>query len=211
MITRTAQKWAEILRACGVRSATAARWAPVFAAEIQSGTFSAGDAELDEFLGQVLHECGMLERLEENLSYSSAERIRAVWPRRFPAVSDAAQFTRNARALANKVYGGRMGNTGPDDGWKYRGRGCIMVTGADNYRAVGRALGIDLLAKPDLLASPAVALRAAVAWWEGRIPDLITADDSIVAETKIVNGGTVGLPDRQKITALARAALAGAA
>lgn len=207
----TIAQWTAVLINCGVRRVTALAWAPEFQTHADPARFSAGRGELDEFLGQVLHESGMLERLEENLSYSSAERIRAVWPRRFPAVSDAAQFTRNARALANKVYGGRMGNTGPDDGWKYRGRGCIMVTGADNYRAVGRALGIDLLAKPDLLASPAVALRAAVAWWEGRIPDLITADDSIVAETKIVNGGTVGLPDRQKITALARAALAGAA
>ena len=128
MTTKTAQKWAEILRACGVRSATASRWAPVFAAEIRSGAFSAGDAELDDFLAQILHESAMLERLEEGLSYS-AERLCAVWPGRFPTIAAAQPYARNPDALANKAYGGRLGNTQPGDGWRFRSRGLMQVTG----------------------------------------------------------------------------------
>lgn len=202
---KTAAKWAEILINCGVRAQTAAKWADVFAAEIGAGSFSAGDSELGDFLGQVLHESGMLERLEESLHYTTAARIAQVWPKRFPTSGDAEAYVRNAPGLANRVYGGRMGNTDPGDGWRYRGRGLVQVTGKDNYRLVGQALGLDLLANPDLLTQPAVALRASVAWWERRIPDSAMGD--IVRVTKLVNGGTVGLEHRAKVTDAARGAL----
>lgn len=199
--------WLTILTACGVRPATADRWAPVFTAEIGPNTFSAGDDEIDDFLGQVLHESGMLERVEEGLTYTTAERICAVWPRRFPTVADAQPFVRNPVGLANRVYGGRMGNTDSGDGWKYRGRGLMQVTGRINYAQVGKALGIDLLANPDLLAQPVYALRASIAWWEGNVPDSAMGD--IVKVTRRVNGGTVGLDHRQKVTQAANAALDG--
>lgn len=205
MTTKTAQKWAEILRACGVKPATASRWAPVFAAEIRSGAFSAGDAELDDFLAQILHESAMLERLEEGLSYS-AERLCAVWPGRFPTIAAAQPYARNPEALANKVYGGRLGNTQPGDGWRFRGRGLMQVTGRANYEVVGKAIGLDLAANPDLLAKPDIALRASIAWWERNVPDSVMGDVKRV--TKLVNGGTHGLDDRARLAALAGKALA---
>lgn len=194
---RTAAEWNQILIACQVKPQTAARWAEVFAAEIQPGTFSAGDSEIDDFLGQILHESGMLERLEEGLSYS-AERLMAVWPKRFPTLGDAQPYARSPEALANRVYGSRLGNTEPGDGWRYRGRGLVQITGRGNYRATGEALGIDLEADPDQLAAPAIALRASIAWWEKNLPDSVMGD--IVAVTRRVNGGTVGLADRERLT-----------
>lgn len=208
-MTRTTLQWTDILTRCGVRATTAARWAPVFAAEIQPGTFSAGDAEIDDFLGQVLHESQMLERLEEGLFYTTPERLCAVWPSRFKTPADAKPFTRNPQALANKVYGGRMGNTGPNDGWLCRGSGLIQVTGMDNLRAVAAVIGWagdprDLADR--LRTDPATALRASILWWEGKIPDGVMGD--VVRITKLVNGGTNGLDDRRRLADLARKVLA---
>lgn len=205
-ISKTASQWADILARCGVKRATADRWGPVFSAVIKDGSFSAGTAELGDFLGQVLHESGMLERVEEGLNYTSPSRLCAVWPRRFPTPADAAPFVRNPERLANHVYSGRMGNTQPGDGYRFRGRGLLQVTGRDNYTAVGRALGLDLAGKPDLLAQPEHALRASVAWWEGNLPDSIM--DNIVKVTRRVNGGTVGIEHRAAVTMAADRALA---
>lgn len=202
---RSASHWNQILVQCQVKPLTAAKWAAVFAAEIQPGTFSAGDAEIDDFLGQVLHESGMLERLEENLSYS-AERMCQIWPTRFQSLARASPYARNPEALANKVYGGRLGNVEPGDGWKYRGRGLLQVTGRDNYAMVSKAVGLDLVSKPELLAQPAIALRASIAWWERRIPD--DAMGNITRVTKLVNGGTIGLEHRKQVTDAARKGLA---
>lgn len=200
----TTDQWQSILLRCGVRASTATRWAPVFARVVKPDTFSMGASETDDFLGQVLHESGMLERIEEGLSYS-AERLMAVWPARFPTANSAAPFARNPVGLANKVYGGRMGNTEAGDGYKFRGRGLLQVTGRDNYRAVGRAIGVDLEANPELLSEPDFALTASIAWWEGNIPDGIMGD--ITKVTKRVNGGTHGLDDRAQLTGKARGAL----
>lgn len=200
-MTRTPAEWNRVLISLGVKPITAAKWSTVFAEVLVDGALSKGDDELDEFLGQVLHESGMLEHLEEGLYYSSPERICAVWPRRFPTVADARPYARNPEALANKVYGGRMGNTAPGDGWRNRGSGLIQITGADNLRAVQKATGIPVYDNPNLLRRPtADCLRVCLAWWEKNIPDTIEDDDDVTAETKRVNGGTVGLADRQHIT-----------
>lgn len=196
--------WVEVLTQCGVRRATVALWAPVFSAEINDTTFSLGLSEIDDFLGQILHESGLLERIEEGLSYS-ADRLCVVWPSRFPSLASAAPYARNPEALANRVYGGRMGNTEPGDGYKFRGRGVLQVTGRANYEVVGKAIGIDLVEDPDQLAEPTIALRASIAWWEGHIPDGIVGN--VLLETKRVNGGTTGLADRQKLTTEAQGAL----
>lgn len=197
--------WNAILTQLGVKPITAQNWAPIFAATIKDGTFSAGDAEIDDFLGQILHESAMLERLTENLNYS-AERLMAVWPSRFPTHAGAQLYARNPQKLAEKVYGGRLGNDEPGDGARYIGRGLLQVTGKDNYRAVGKVLGLDLVRFPDLLSSPTIALQASIAWWEGNVPDAAMGD--IVKVSKRVNGGTVGLADRQKLTGEAGEALA---
>lgn len=202
---KTTDEWREILTACGVKPATAEKWAPVFAVEIKAGTFSLGDAELADFLGQIIHESGHLERLVENLNYS-VERMMAVWPKRFPTHAGARPYERNPPKLAEKVYGGRLGNDQPGDGARYIGRGLMQITGKDNYRVVGNVLRLNLLAVPELLAQPDIALRAALAWWNKNIPDEMIGDVERV--TRRVNGGTVGLDDRMAITDAAREALA---
>jgi putative chitinase len=206
MKTRSELEWARILIACGVRQITAARWSPAFAMLLKGDALSAGDAELDDFLGQVLHECNFLERLEEGLNYSTPGRLMAVWPSRFPSLESERPYLRNPEALANKVYGGRMGNVEPGDGWKYRGRGPIQLTGRDNYAATGAAIGVDLVGNPGLMTTPAVGLEATIRWWERTVPDSVMGN--LPAVTKRVNGGTTGIAERRHITEAAARALA---
>lgn len=198
-------QWLTVLMGCGVKKDTAARWAPVFAEVVREDSFNKRDSELDDFLGQILHESSHLERMEEGLSYS-AERLMAVWPKRFPTLEAATPYARNPVALANKVYGGRLGNTGPGDGYKYRGRGLLQVTGYANYAAVAEVLRLDLVGNPDLMAQPKVALLSAIAWWEKNIPDSVIGD--VERESRLVNGGTVGLAERRALTEAAAKALA---
>ena len=201
---RTAQDWNAILIACQVNPFVAAKWSLVFADVVKPGSFSAGDADLQDFLGQVLHESAGLTRLEENLNYSSA-RLCVVWPSRFPTPADAQPYANNPEALANRVYGGRMGNTEPGSGWRYRGRGPLQLTGHDNYDFVGDLMGQDLIDLPELMGQPRYALEACIAWWENKIPDSMLGDPEKV--TKRVNGGLVGLADREALTDLATTAL----
>lgn len=203
---RTPSQWNQILIQCQVKPTTAAIWSTIFAEAIHAGTFSAGDSELDDFLGQILHESGKLERLEEGLYYSTPGLLMKTWPSRFKSLEEELPYLRNPEALANKVYGGRMGNTAPGSGWRNRGSGLLQITGADNLKAVQAATGIAVYDNPELLRKPTVAaLLVCIAWWEGNIPDSVMGD--IKKVTKEVNGGQVGLPDREKLTALAQGAL----
>jgi putative chitinase len=202
---RTAKDWAHILIECHVKPFVAAEWGPIFAEVVKPTLFSVGDSELDDFLGQILHESAGLTKLEEELSYS-AERLMKVWPGRFPTLAKAIPHARNPVKLANYVYGGRMGNTEPGDGWKYRGRSPVQITGLDNYKRVGNLMGQDLVNIPDLLAQPRYALEATIAWWEDRVPDSMLGDPQKV--TTRVNGGLIGLAERELLTDLAAGALA---
>ena len=202
---KTAGQWRQILMDCGVKIITATHWSYIFADVVKTGSFSQGDAEIDDFLGQVLHESAGLERLSENLNYS-AERLCVVWPGRFPTLADARPYAHNPEALANRVYGGRMGNTRPGDGWRFRARGPIGLTGFDNYTFVGDLIGQDLTVMPELMEQPRYALEATIAWWEDRIPDSMLGDPERV--TRRVNGGLIGLADRQALTDAAGRALA---
>lgn len=202
---RTAHDWYDILVRCQVKPTIAALWSEVFADTVKPGTFSQGDAELDDFLGQILHESHHLQALTENMNYS-AERLCQIWPTRFPTLADARPYARNPEALANRVYGGRMGNTEPGDGWRYRARTPVGLTGKANYAFVGDLVGQDLVGMPELLEQPHFALEACIAWWEDRIPDSMLGDPEKV--TRRVNGGLIGLADREQLTALAGEALA---
>ncbi|APY14331.1 chitinase [Brucella sp. 09RB8910] len=96
------------------------------------------DEQTAYVLATAFHETGgKMQPIEENLNYTSAARIRQVWPSRFASVAAAQPYVRDPQALANKVYGGRMGNTGANDGWLYRGRGLVQITGRDNYKKYG--------------------------------------------------------------------------
>lgn len=200
-------EWGAILTLMGVKPATAQQWAPVFGAEIQPGALSLGMDELDDLLSQLLHESGMLERLEENLNYTTAERIRAVWPSRFPTIASASLFVRNPCALANKVYGGRMGNNLVDDGWLCRGSGLLQVTGLNNLKELARIMGYADPYKlaEDLRGNKAVALRASILWWEKSVPDSIMGNVERV--TRRVNGGVTGMAHRAQLAAVARKVL----
>jgi len=117
------------------------------------------------FLAQIGHESGQLRSLVENLNYS-AEALARTWPSRFTPQT-ASTYARQPEKIANKVYGGRMGN-GPEasgDGARYRGRGLIQLTGRDNYRAAGLALGLPLEHQPELLEQAEHAAQSAAWWW----------------------------------------------
>jgi putative chitinase len=158
---------------------------------------------LVHFIAQTVHESQGLTRLEENLNYS-ASRLCEVWPNRFPTLASAAPFAHNPQALANKVYGGRLGNSGPDDGWRYRGRALIGLTGRANYQTYGRVVGVDIEAEPDRAAEPVLAFELALAFFR-RTGCLTAADRDNVSElTRLINGGTNGLADREALTAIAR-------
>lgn len=148
------------------------------------------------FMAQIFVESAGLRVAEENLHYS-AKRLVAVWPSRFKSLAAAEPYSADPRALANKVYGGRMGNTGADDGWTYRGRGPKQITGKENYREIGRRIGVDLLKDPDALLKPAIGFRAAVAYWEMTRCNRHADRNDIRAVTKAVNGGYNGLADRR--------------
>lgn len=201
----TEHEWLGILAGMGVKALTAARWAPAFEGEVQLDKFSAGEADLIDWLPQIMHECGLFEAMQEKLSYS-AERIVEVWPTRFASVQHAMPYARNPQALANKVYANRMGNgdEASGDGWTYRGRCPIMLTGEGGYIHVGDLMGQDLVNIPHLIEGPRYGLEAAVHWWEDRIPDSMLSDQ--VRLRKRVNGGSLGLAHvvalRAKLVAL---------
>ena len=216
MKARTAVQWAAILRSCGVAPNTAKAWGPVFEDEIHEGTFSKGDADLVDWLPEILHESGGLERMVESLNYKAtvlvplfgAHRITEAQAQAYGRI-EGKQYA-NERAIANTVYGGawglkHLGNTLPEDGWTYRGRSPIQITGRDNYRRIGDLIGQDLLGVPDLLAHPRFALEACIAWWEDKIPDSMLGETTSIRRR--VNGGAMGLEEVKRLTKLAKVAL----
>lgn len=161
-------------------------------------------ARICHFLGQIHHESVGLSRLEEDLNYT-AKRLTEVWPKRFPTIAAAAPYARNPRKLAEKTYGGRLGNTAPGDGWKYRGGGLIMNTGRDNYERPGELIGVDLVAQPELLRTPPIAALAAAAWWQDHGCNELADREDVTAITRRVQGGSLGLEDRKRQVARANA------
>ena len=192
MITRG--DWLRILAALGVGAIAGAKWSPAFEAEIQFEKFSEGRADVVEFLPQILHECGLLEHLQENLKYS-AEGLVKTWPTRFASVEAARPYQFDQQKIANKVYSNRMGNGDEEsgDGWYFRGRCPIMLTGKAGYIHVGSVMGQDLVALPKLIEGPLYGLEAARRWWEGDIPDSMLGDT--VRLRRKVNGGLLGLKE----------------
>lgn len=148
------------------------------------------------FLGQISHESAGFKHVEENLNYS-ALRLCQVWPSRFPNAAAAASCARNPEALANNVYGGRMGNTKPGDGWLFRGRGYIQLTGRENYTKFAKITGLDLVNNPDLAAQPGAAVRIAAAYWADRGCNELADKDDISTITRKINGGQNGMIDRR--------------
>ena len=148
------------------------------------------------FIGQCQHESNNFRTLEENLHYS-ADGLMRTWSSRFPSRDVAEQFAQNPEKIANKVYAGRMGNTEEGDGWAYHGRGLIQLTGRDNYKNCGAAVGMDLINHPELLMQPNGASLSAGWFWNRKgLNDLADAKDYDTM-TKRINGGLIGLDDRK--------------
>ena len=148
------------------------------------------------FIGQCAHESGNFTKLEENLNYSP-ERLMAVWPSRFPDMATAVKYAHNPQLLANKVYSGRMGNSQEGEGYAFRGRGLIQLTGKDMYANCGSGIGVDLLGNPDWLLDPKYAALSA-GWFFNKkgLNDLADVGD-FDTMTKRINGGLIGLDDRK--------------
>ena len=150
------------------------------------------------FLAQVGHESGGLKTVKENLNYS-AERLVQVFPKYFRNVS-AASYARNPEKIANRVYANRMGN-GPEesgDGWKYRGRGAIQLTGKDNYSRFAKDMGMTLADVPSYLETPEGAIMSAGWFWDVNKLNAPSDAEDVEAATRKINGGVIGLEDRKK-------------
>jgi putative chitinase len=147
------------------------------------------------FIGQCMHESGGFKFLKENLNYS-AKALMATWPSRFPDADTAEKYARQPEMIANKVYSGRMGNTEDGDGAKFIGRGLIQLTGKDNYKAFGEAIGEDLIANPQLVEEPRYAALSAGWFWNKRGLNALADAMDITTLTVRINGGKIGIDDR---------------
>jgi putative chitinase len=157
------------------------------------------------FFAQTSHESGGFKSLSENLNYS-ADGLVKIFHKYFPDVAVATPYARNPEKIANKVYGGRMGNgdEASGDGFKYRGRGAIQLTGKDNYAAFAKAIGRpDVLTNPDIVSGE-LAFESAMFFFDKNklwdICDKGINDETITALTKRINGGTIGLEERKNHT-----------
>ena len=154
------------------------------------------------FLAQCGHESGGFRVTQENLNYS-AKGLNGIFKKYFPTEAAAAAYARNPQKIANKVYANRManGSEASGDGYKFRGRGYIQLTGRDNYTQFGKAIGVDIPSNPDLVSSK-YALASAAWFWSknglNKLADNGASDVVVTSITKRVNGGTIGLPDRIK-------------
>jgi putative chitinase len=157
---------------------------------------------LAHFLAQAGHESGGFKAVNENLNYG-AKGLLGIFKKYFPTPEKAALYERKPEKIANLVYGGRMGN-GPEtsgEGYKYRGRGYIQLTGKDNYKAFDLVVAENITENPDLVATKYPLLSAAWFFHKNGLHKIADkgATDAVVTEvTKRVNGGTIGLPDRLK-------------
>ena len=156
---------------------------------------------LCHFLAQCSHESGGFKAVQENLNYS-ADGLKKIFPKYFPGVL-AESYARNPEKIASKVYGGRMGNgdEATKEGFKFRGRGYIQLTGKDNYTKFTKFIGEDCVANPDLVATKYPLASAAFFFDSNKLWSICDkgADDATVtAVTKRVNGGVLGLNDRIK-------------
>ena len=156
------------------------------------------------FIAQCAHESGDFKRLEENLNYS-AKALRAVFGRYFgePPKADADEYARNPEMIANRVYNDeyrkyKMGNTEEGDGWRFRGRGLKQLTGRDNYTRFGSSVGMTAEEAAEYVATPAGAIESACWFWDTNNLNDIADTDNVVKMTKKINGGNIGLEDRQK-------------
>lgn len=160
------------------------------------------------FLAQIMQESGALNSVVENLMYSAA-RLRIVWPDHFPSTAIAAQYAYKPQQIASRAYADRMGNgdEASGDGWMYRGRGLIQVTGKDNYAAMGKVLRLPLVPAPEMLEQPDNAALSAAAFWQTRGCNELADSNDFQQITRKITGGTTALAQRYAFWDNARRAL----
>jgi putative chitinase len=155
------------------------------------------------FISQCAHESNNFRSLEENLNYS-ADALARVFPRYFGAGKrDAAAYSRNPEKIANYVYmdefrTAKMGNVNPGDGWRFRGRGLKQLTGRDNYTRFGKSVGMTAEQAADYVATEKGAIESACWFWDTNKLNTIADTDDVVLMTRRINGGNIGLEDRQQ-------------
>ncbi len=158
------------------------------------------------FVSQCGHESGDFRRLVENLNYSE-QALNSVFGRYFgePPKRNAAEYARNPEKIANYVYmdefrsaKGALGNTEPGDGWRFCGRGLKQLTGRNNYTAFGKTVGMTAEDAAEYVATPKGAVESACWFWDANKLNKIADTDDVVLMTKRINGGNIGLEDRQK-------------
>jgi putative chitinase len=149
------------------------------------------------FIAQIAHESGQFSHIQENLNYSASGLLKTFG--KYFNAKTAQQYARAPQSIANRVYANRMGNGdfASGDGWKYRGRGLIQLTGRANYYACGKGLGIDLLSNPDALLDPAIACRSAAWFWKTNGLNELADAGKFETITRRINGGTKGLEERK--------------
>jgi len=149
------------------------------------------------FMAQIDHESG-LKPISENLNYS-AERLRIVFPKYFISKEDSLRYARQEQRIANRVYANRMGNGNEvsGEGWKYRGRGFIQITGKENYFRLANDTDLDCLKNPDLLLEEANAMISALWFWNLKGLNKLADKNDIIGITRKINGGLNGIEHRK--------------
>ena len=205
----------EKLVAAGVKANIAEIWLPFVQQACERYQINTKNQEA-AFIAQCAHESGGFTMLQENLNYR-ASTMAACWPARFGVKNPDGTWAKDAKGarvpnkfalalerkpemIANVVYANRMGNgpTESGEGWLYKGRGLKQLTGKDNYTRCGQAIGANLVDEPDLLLNPKYASLSAAWFWSVNKCGPIAESGDFVALTKKINGGTIGLEDRQK-------------
>lgn len=154
---------------------------------------------LAHFFAQIDHESG-LKPISENLNYS-AQRLCQIFPKYFPTATIANMYDRKPVLIGNRVYANRMGNGSENsgDGYKYRGRGFIQITGKDNYKALSKDTGLDFVSYPDSLLSEPNSMVSALWYWKRINGNKLADKDDIKSITKAINGGYNGMHHREQL------------
>lgn len=165
-------------------------WTPMLADALAERDILTSPLRLRHWLLQMAAESGLRPDAQEGLYYTTVARLRTVWPSRFNSMPErtVATYTRNAEKLANFVYGGRMGNYSTGDGWRYRGRGLIQLTGRSNYTSYGKSLKINLVENPHLAGEMPHSARIAAYYWHSRGLNTRADANDLTAITRAIRG-----------------------